>query len=326
MKIIFNGKSVNTSVKYAHELGEGNIIVNGYEIHTPYILKEGDNVVIFKKGQVPKREQFTSMISARNNMDTKKLLNASVVICGLGGLGSNIAVMLGRAGVGHLCLIDYDIVDITNLNRQYYFTKHIGMLKTDAICEIISEINPYIETEKINIKIDEDNIKDLFEGISNHKSQIDGPPTGASHLVAPLKPNPKKSYDFLGALGQGVHCPPSVQWTDTPQAYGLGGQDGKPNGVQVICEAFDNPYAKALLVNYVLENHPHKKLVCGSGMAGLYSSNLIQTKRVMKNLYICGDETNEAKIGEGLTAPRVSICAGHEANMILRLINDMEEV
>ncbi len=296
MNITLNGKTIDTNSKYAHELGEGNIIVNGYEIHTPYILKEGDNVVIFKKGEVPKREQFTSMISARNNMNPEKLLNASVVICGLGGLGSNIAVMLARAGVGHLCLIDYDIVDITNLNRQYYFIKHIGMLKTDAICEIISEINPYIETEKINIKIDENNIKGLFEGISNHNNNAQ-----CTMHNAQLSP---------------PYIPPNT----------IGGTDGKPKGVQIFCEAFDNPYAKALLVNHVLENYPHKKLVCGSGMAGLYSSNLIQTKRRMKNLYICGDETNEARIGEGLTAPRVAICAGHEANMILRLINDMEEV
>ena len=51
MNIIFNGKSVNTSVKYAHELGEGNIIVNGYEIHSPYELKENDIIVIYKKGE-----------------------------------------------------------------------------------------------------------------------------------------------------------------------------------------------------------------------------------------------------------------------------------
>ena len=260
MKIIFNGKSVNTSVKYAHELGEGNIIVNGYEIHSPYELKENDKIVIYKKGEIPNKEQFASMIGARNNIDGNVLLNAHVAICGLGGLGSNIAVMLSRLGVGNLLLIDFDTVDITNINRQYYTLKHIGMLKTDAICDIIKDINPYLNIKTINIKIDENNIKELFDG-----------------------------YD-------------------------------------IICEAFDNPYAKALLVNYVLENHPHKKLVCGSGMAGLYSSNLIQTKRVMKNLYICGDETNEAKIGEGLTAPRVSICAGHEANMILRLINGMEDV
>ena len=78
------------------------------------------------------------------------------------------------------------------------------------------------------------NAKDLSNHksqITNHKSQIDGPPTGASHLVAPLKPIPKKSDDFSGALGQGVHCPPSFSNENaTPQAYGLGGksENGEP--------------------------------------------------------------------------------------------------
>ena len=49
-----------------------------------------------------------------------KLHNARVAIAGLGGLGSNIAVMLARSGVGQLLLVDYDVVDVTNLNRQMY--------------------------------------------------------------------------------------------------------------------------------------------------------------------------------------------------------------
>ena len=58
---------------------------------------------------------------------------ASVAIAGAGGLGSNIAVMLARSGIGHLHIVDFDIVDITNLNRQAYTVKHIGSRKVDAI-------------------------------------------------------------------------------------------------------------------------------------------------------------------------------------------------
>ncbi|MDD5794338.1 MAG: sulfur carrier protein ThiS adenylyltransferase ThiF, partial [Clostridiales bacterium] len=50
------------------------------------------------------------------------------------------------------------------------------------------------------------------------------------------------------------------------------------------------------------------------------SNNLIQTKKINSRLYICGDMTHEAKIGEGLMAPRVCICANHEANMAVRLL------
>jgi sulfur carrier protein ThiS adenylyltransferase len=61
-------------------------------------------------------------------------------------------------------------------------------------------------------------------------------------------------------------------------------------------------------------------------MAGYSSSNLIRTEQKMKKLYICGDLENAARIGNGLMAPRVQICAGHQANMVLRLLLGIEEV
>ena len=89
---------------------------------------------------------------------------------------------------------------------------------------------------------------------------------------------------------------------------------------EIICEAFDVPENKAMLVNGIMEHFPEKYLVCGSGMAGFGDSNAIHTRRVMKRIYLCGDETTEAVEGRGLMAPRVALCAAHEANMILELI------
>ena len=87
----------------------------------------------------------------------------------------------------------------------------------------------------------------------------------------------------------------------------------------IICEAFDVPENKAMLVNTVLEQLPDKWLVSGNGMAGYGKSNLIQTKAIMSKFYLCGDNisSNEA---QPLMAPRVAICAGHEANMVAELI------
>lgn len=184
----------------------------------------------------------------------EKLKNARVCIAGLGGLGSNIAIMLARSGIGTLKLVDFDTVDITNLNRQAYRIAHIGRLKTEALKEMIEEINPYIKVETITTKVTEENVTELFKG------------------------------------------------------------------EKILCEAFDNPEYKALLVNSVLENSPETLLLSGSGMAGYGSSNLIQTKRKMKNFYVCGDEISDAYAGIGLLSPRVSICAGHQANMVIRLI------
>ena len=93
----------------------------------------------------------------------QKISNTTVAICGLGGLGSNIAFALARAGVGKLILIDFDKVDITNLHRQQYFTYQVGMEKTKALKENLKAISPYIEYETHTTKVTEKNLKDLLE-------------------------------------------------------------------------------------------------------------------------------------------------------------------
>jgi len=95
----------------------------------------------------------------------KKLKKAEVCILGLGGLGSNIAILLARAGIGHLKLIDFDVVEASNLNRQQYRISHIGMKKTEAIKTIIKEINPFIEIETLDIKVDRQNIYSVVRDI-----------------------------------------------------------------------------------------------------------------------------------------------------------------
>ena len=81
-----------------------------------------------------------------------------------------------------------------------------------------------------------------------------------------------------------------------------------------------------MLVNGILEKFTEMKLVSATGMAGYGSSNTITTKRLMKNFYLCGDRVTEPTYGNGLMAPRVAVCAAHEANMITRLILGEEEV
>lgn len=201
------------------------------------------------------REQLEQAMDQRFSKEVyEKFKQARICIAGLGGLGSNIAIMLARSGIGTLKLIDFDVVDITNLNRQAYRIEHIDRPKTEALREMIGEINPYIKIEVIQKKVTEENLAELF------------------------------------------------------------------TGEQLVCEAFDNPEYKAMLVNYLLEQQPETIVVSGSGMAGVGSSNRICTRQKMKRLYVCGDEESDAYAGMGLLSPRVSICAGHQANMLLRLI------
>lgn len=94
----------------------------------------------------------------------EKLKKARVAVAGLGGLGSNIAVMLARSGVGHIRLIDYDIVDVTNLNRQVYNIPQIGKYKTEALRDILMDINPYLDYDFQNVKVTKENVRELFTG------------------------------------------------------------------------------------------------------------------------------------------------------------------
>ncbi len=73
----------------------------------------------------------------------KNCAAAKVAVAGLGGLGSNIAVMLARSGIGKLLLVDFDVVDVTNLNRQMYFIPQLGKPKAEALPELLGQINPY---------------------------------------------------------------------------------------------------------------------------------------------------------------------------------------
>ncbi|MDE5620736.1 MAG: sulfur carrier protein ThiS adenylyltransferase ThiF [Ruminococcus sp.] len=210
---------------------------------------------------IPSKEEMYNALAERHGVDfQKKVSSASVTVCGIGGLGSNISISLARAGVGKIHIIDFDRVDISNLNRQQYFPEQLGMYKTDALRETLSRIAPYCEITADCVKLDENNIPELL-----------------------------KDCD-------------------------------------IICEAFDNAEAKAVLVNCVLEKLPEKYLVSGSGMAGIDSANTIKTRRVMKKFYICGDGESDVADGTGLYSSRVMVCAGHQAHTILRIISGKYDV
>ena len=210
---------------------------------------------------IPSKNEWMDALIARHGLDLhKRFSSATVAVCGLGGLGSNIAITLARAGIGKLLLIDFDRVDITNLHRQQYKANQIGLYKADALAENLIEIAPYAEITAVTAKITEENFADLL-----------------------------KEAD-------------------------------------VVCEAFDNAEAKAMLVNGVLEQRPDCYLVAASGMAGMDTPNTIRTRKVMGRFYLCGDETNDVADTIGLVAPRVMLCAAHQAHIVLRILAGEYEV
>ena len=267
MNIRLNGKNYECNYSSAFDIRKNLfsendiIIINGFQISDDCILNDNDEVFVISRGVMPDRNQLEEMMAARHTPHVHNAVkNGFVGIAGLGGLGSNIAVSLARTGVGRILLVDFDIVDPSNLNRQSYYISHLGMYKTDALKSQLQQINPFIKLDIVNTRVTENNAYELF---------------------------------------------------------------GK---CDIVCEAFDSPQAKAMLVNTLLEKCPGVRIVSGSGMAGLSSSNLIRTTRKIKNLYICGDQHSEAKQGSGLMAPRVQICAGHQSNMVLRLLTGVEDV
>ena len=112
---------------------------------------------------IPSKEELYSALVERHGVELQeKLSRASVAVCGLGGLGSNISIALARAGIGELHLIDYDKVDISNLNRQQFFIEQLGQPKTEALFDTLKRIAPYCNIKIDNIKLSEDNMKDIL--------------------------------------------------------------------------------------------------------------------------------------------------------------------
>lgn len=144
---------------------ESNVtIINGFETSEDKVLTENDELTFIKKGKIPNRDELEELMVSRHTKGVfEKLKKSTIGVAGLGGLGSNIAIALSRIGIGKLVLVDFDVVEPSNLNRQQYYIRHIGMNKTEAIKDLIYEINPYVEIEIINKYINSINAIDIFK-------------------------------------------------------------------------------------------------------------------------------------------------------------------
>src|ERR1039457_223565 len=92
-----------------------------------------------------------------------KLKQARVLCIGAGGLGSPLALYLGAAGVGKIGIVDFDVVDFTNLQRQIiHRTSDVGRTKLDSARDTLLEINPNIEVESFPTRLSSENALDIF--------------------------------------------------------------------------------------------------------------------------------------------------------------------
>lgn len=93
-----------------------------------------------------------------------RLASSHVAVIGCGGLGSNVAAMLVRCGLGELTLVDFDVVEESNLNRQMYFKDQIGVPKTQALCETLVRIDPSVILNIHQECITAENLTTLVKG------------------------------------------------------------------------------------------------------------------------------------------------------------------
>ena len=210
---------------------------------------------------IPTREEMEQVLTQRMGENLQsRFKNAVVAVCGLGGLGSNIALSLARAGVGTLILIDFDRVDVSNLNRQQYKASQVGQEKSAALADNLREAAPYITLRPVTARLTPENLPAL---------------TGEA---------------------------------------------------DIICEAFDAADQKSMLAETVLTEMSKPVLVAASGMAGLGSPNAIRTRKISRRFYLCGDGQSDVDRLGSLFAPRVMLCAAHQALTVLRLLAGETEI
>ena len=134
---------------------------------------------------------------------SEKLKKTRVCILGLGGLGSNVAVLLARSGIGYLKLVDFDIVEASNLNRQQYRISHINMKKVEALKSIIKEINPFVEVDILDIKVSKENIHSIVGDIEIVVEAFDRAETKAMLMEELLTNTNKIVVSASGMAGLG---------------------------------------------------------------------------------------------------------------------------
>ncbi len=243
------------AVRDAYKPEADILIRNGCPQGAESPLAEGDAVVLIRRGEQPTAEELEALMTARHGPGVHaRVKRARVGIAGCGGLGSAVAVALGRLGVGALRLVDFDVVEPSNLNRQQFFVDQIGCHKAQALAQNLARINPYVALEPLDRRITVANAAETFESCD------------------------------------------------------------------VVAECFDDPAAKRDLTVAMRRGRPATPLVTVSGIAGYGPSDEIQVRRVLGNVWLIGDGVSAAAPGLGLLAPRVAVAAGHQANVILRIL------
>jgi sulfur carrier protein ThiS adenylyltransferase len=219
-----------------------------------FLRKPGDVRTYFSysSGWIQELQLLTPKLFDRNVPGTYEVLHSSVVgIAGCGGLGSNAAMALTRAGIGNLIIVDFDSVEESNLSRQHFFQFDIGKKKVAALSAHIHAVNPDIHITACDRRLSPGDVAAVF-----------------------------KSADIL-------------------------------------IEAFDQPDAKAWLIESWRMAYPERPVIGASGLSGIGGTESLKVRR-SGNLFLVGDGESNASMG--LCAARVAMAANMEANIAIELL------
>lgn len=148
----------------------------------------------------------TEMLIGTENLI--KLKNSSVIVFGIGGVGSYTAEALARAGIGRLRLVDFDDICLTNSNRQLHALKNtIGKVKAEVMGERIKQINPDCQVEVIKEFYTPENGESLLEGDFDYVIDAIDTITAKLHLIETCV---KKSTPVISAMGAGNKLRPEL--------------------------------------------------------------------------------------------------------------------
>ena len=188
-------------------------------------------MAVLQAHPIPSREVMREALNIRHGEDLQNKISAArVAVCGLGGLGSNIAIALARAGVGHLHLIDFDRVDLTNLNRQQYAVGQLGQYKTDALRETLSLVSPYCDVTCDTIQVTEENLPDLLKAEDYICEAFDRAEAKAMLVSGVLEHFPEK-YLVAGSGLAGLGSANTIQTRRVSQRFYLCGDGTSDSSV-----------------------------------------------------------------------------------------------
>ncbi|MBO8125839.1 MAG: tRNA threonylcarbamoyladenosine dehydratase [Firmicutes bacterium] len=163
--------------------------------------------------------RFTRTVMLIGEEGLAALSRASVLVCGLGGVGSYLAEALARSGIGRIGLVDYDRVEITNLNRQLpALTSTLGQLKTDVVAERLADINPALVVEKLPLMVSQETITEILAGNWGYVADAIDDVEAKILLIQECL---ERKIPIISSMGAGNKLDPTrVQTTDISKTHG----------------------------------------------------------------------------------------------------------